>query len=533
VTSIASVAAQVVLLAAWVVMLLRRGWGQFAKPRAAVLPVVLAVVALWAHLDFFHYHGADRIHRGDFYVYYVTTKYFPELGYTGLYEATTVADYEDVPERYSPSAVVRSLQDYSLVDKSDIIRRRTEIVGRFSPRRWGEFKADIAVFRDPVPEEWWKRLMWDHGYNGTPVTTALYGFFARHSGLSTSTFLAAVSTLDMALLFGCAAWIGWALGGSWGVLFVFLFAANPLNDYHVIGGSYLRYTHFFATALAITALLRGQRAMSGAFLALAAHLRVSPLVFLLALTAGHAIRRDRWKAFRDNRRLYLAFAASALVLVLPTAFVHGPDGQSVWSGFARKVSLHSRTFAVNHIGIRYPFLYSQEGNVASLERAAEEGKAADWREHAQATFERHRPAFVAAAAGVLGLTLLFLRRIREDQEALFAGVVCLFVLLHPSHYEFMILSLVPFMFPDERRMWVVLGVALALVGAVRFLPLSAVMDARFLAMSLIVGAYLVTALCLRCFVWRPARGGTGAFPIPTASGPGTGTRARRPGAHVS
>ena len=112
----------------------------------------------------------------------------------------------------------------------------------------------------------------------------------------------------------------------------------------------------------------------------------------------------------------------------------------MWSAFAQKISLHSGTFAVNHIGIRYPFLYSEEGNVESLRKAAEEGRPADWRKHALATFERHRVPFRITVAALLGLTLLYLRRIRRDEEAFLAGVVGLFVMLHPSHYDFMILS---------------------------------------------------------------------------------------------
>src|SRR5207249_6592244 len=118
----------------------------------------------------------------------------------------------------------------------------------------------------------------------------------------------------------------------------------------------------------------------------------------------------------------------------------------------------------------------EAGNVAALQRASAEGKPADWTKQAEATFHRNRFKFGITAFGFLTLTLLYLRRSHRDEEALFAGLTFLFVLTHPSHYEFMILSLVPLMFPDDRRMWTVLGIALALVGAVRFLPTSSVMD---------------------------------------------------------
>ena len=62
-------------------------------------------------------------------------------------DAYTIADYEDDFRAYRPMVPVRSLADNELVLKEDIVERKEEIVGWFTPSRWREFKADIGVFR--------------------------------------------------------------------------------------------------------------------------------------------------------------------------------------------------------------------------------------------------------------------------------------------------------------------------------------------------------------------------------------------------
>ncbi len=99
--------------------------------------LVLAVFSLAAHTNYLRYQrGLDRRGSVDFYVYYIGPKYFPELGYHGLYDAHTIADYEDDFRAYRPMVPVRSLVDNTFISKADVIERKDEIVGGFTPLRW-------------------------------------------------------------------------------------------------------------------------------------------------------------------------------------------------------------------------------------------------------------------------------------------------------------------------------------------------------------------------------------------------------------
>ncbi len=69
------------------------------RPRLVLAGIaLLAAVGLGAHLDFLGFHGErGAVHYWDFFHYYMGSKYFAELGYGGLYDASARADAEDDP----------------------------------------------------------------------------------------------------------------------------------------------------------------------------------------------------------------------------------------------------------------------------------------------------------------------------------------------------------------------------------------------------------------------------------------------------
>jgi hypothetical protein len=468
--------------------------------------LVVAVLSLAAHTNYLRYQrGLDRRGSVDFYVYYIGPKYFPELGYQGLYDAHTIADYEDDFRAYRPMVPVRSLDDNRLVRKDSIVERKDEIVGWFTPLRWQEFKADVGVFRaNYIFDRRDSRWAQDHGYNGTPLTTAINGTLLRQSFFSTERFVQLMSWSDLLLVIGAGATIAYLLGAQWGLLFVIVFGANPLNDYITVGGSYLRYLHFVSLALGIVALRKGHGVTAGFLFAVATHLRIFPVLFVLALLLSDLLRPERRRLLLERRRFYLSFAAVGLLLLAGTSVLRVPGEQNVWVEFAKNTQLHSKSYSFNSSGLKYPFMYSDETNHEVIARRL---KPIDWRAEVTARFSRNEVGYRLAAAALIALSILYLRRVRDDGEALFVGLVWVYALLQVAVYDYVLMSLVPFIFVRDQRMWWVLGLTWGLICVVIQLPAAeAAYDWGYNVISLILAVYLAGTLALRAFIWREPNG---------------------------
>jgi len=488
---------------AWLVLQSRFG---IVRKNSTWILLAVAVLSLAAHTNYLRYQrGLDRRGSVDFYVYYMGPKYFPELGYHGLYDAHTIADYEDDRRAYRPMVPVRSLADNKLVLKKDIVERKDEIVGWFTPPRWQEFKADISVFRaDYIFDRRDSRWAQDHGYNGTPLTTAVNASLLRQPFVSTERFVQLMPWADLLIVVGVGAVIAYLLGVQWGLIFVIAFGANPLNDYITIGGSYLRYLHFASLALGIVALRKKRGVTAGILFAVATHLRIFPVLFASALLLSDILRPERRRLLLERRRFYLSFAAAGLILLAGTSLLRVPGEQNVWVEFAKNTMLHSTSYAANASGLKYPFMYSDETN---LEVLASRSKPINWRAEMSARLARNAVGYRLAAAALIALSILYLRRVRDGGEALFVGLVWIFALLQVAVYDYMLLSLVPLIFVRDQRMWWVLGLTWILMGVVTQLPASeAASDWGFNVISIILAVYLAGTLALRTFVWRDPDG---------------------------
>ncbi len=474
--------------------------------------LALAVLSLAAHTNYLRYQrGLDRRGSVDFYVYYMGPKYFPEHGYHGLYDAHTIADYEDDLRSYRPMVPVRSLVDNSFVSKADVVDRKDEIVGWFTPPRWQEFKADIGVFRaEYIFDRRDSRWAQDHGYNGAPLTTAINGTLLRQPFLSTEQFMQLMSWSDLLLVVVIGAIIAYLLGAQWGLLFVIAFGANPLNDYITIGGSYLRYLHFGSLALGIVALRKGRGVTAGLLFAVATHLRLFPALFASALLLSDLLRPERRRLLLERRRFYLSFAAAAVLLLAGTSLLKTPGEQNVWVDFTKNILVHSKTTPVNMLGLKYPFMYSDETNYEVLARRA---KPIDWRVEMDARLSQNAVGYRLAIATLIALSILYLRRVRDGGEALFIGLVWIFTLFKAASYDYMLMSLVPLIFARDQRMWWVLGLTWVLICVVIQLPAAeAAYDWGYNVISIILAIYLAGALALRAFIWRePFTGGRSGY----------------------
>jgi len=484
-----------------------------------------------AHLDFL---TGEHFHIHEFYHYYVNTRYFPELGYSSLYDATVVADYEDDPAAFDlPEVGVRSLLTCEVGPRHAVLDRAETIRSPFSQERWAEFKSDIGFFRETDGILW--RMgdsLRDHGYNGSPLVTAILGGLARQPFLPTPTFIRIARWFDVLLVIAATALICAWFGAEPGLLFLFFWAVNPLNDHAYIGGAYLRYLDLFALLAGLLFYRRGRFVASGIMFAVASLLRGYPVLLLAGLLAQNLSSRDRRTLLRRHAPLFAAAAAAALVLVAGTSLIRSHEGRNPWAGFAHKLSLHGERISPNVVSLRYLFFYSEAHNVREITRSLEQGRRVDWVVEADRTFAANRALYLTTMAVLAAVLLVLLRRGRPE-GGLFAGLVVIFAWLHLAHYYYSMLALVPFIYPRRREGATPVALLWICVAAVLVIPwASEGLDFRFCLLSGLLTLYFTAVIALRVHdpgVTTRLPGSTDAPGAPTSARTGRLVRPKTPG----
>jgi hypothetical protein len=503
-------------LGAFVLLLALRGRIRIPGRTYTLALAAFTGLAFLAHTPFVRLH-ADRgpvgidydrfawFHVHDIYHYYMGTKYFKELGYSGLYEATVIADREDDASGFDPEAYIRDLRDNAnLRRRSAVLLERERIVAPFSEERWREFRRDLDLFRAYHPPIWHSsRIHTDHGYNGTPLTTTVLGLIGNYQPMELPAFIAMIKWLDLYLLLLVAALIGRFQGWSRALTFAFFWLVNPLNDYSLVGGAYLRYNYFFTLTLAILFFQERKLAWSGFFFAVSSLFRIFPAFFFAGLLAYHLISRDRRSLLERNRKLYLSFLLTSILTIGATSFVRTPSGEMGWIAFYQRMGASTPFHAINLIGLKYPFSYSYERSVYSNQPdllKTSEGVVQQndyWIDEVPKTYEQRKGGYYLSVISILALAILFLRRVAEE-ETFFLGILLSFVLLFMGQYYYCMLSLVPVIFRADWRTSVALGALMmlcALAGATGLLQ--KLLDFQYLVINLLVLLFAMTVLALK------------------------------------
>src|SRR5215468_5518111 len=128
------------------------------------------------------HHQADRgfVHRWEHFHYHLGSKYFPELGYDGLYVASIAAQHASHPQ-LRVGRRLRDLRTNRSERAGDASAHRREVRARFSTERWEAFVAATrpsptraaSVFLDDVRR--------DHGYNPSPTWIFVTRLFTAHA----------------------------------------------------------------------------------------------------------------------------------------------------------------------------------------------------------------------------------------------------------------------------------------------------------------------------------------------------------------
>jgi hypothetical protein len=385
-------------------------------------------------------HPSILIHEHEFFHYYMGSKYSREVGYLDLYNCAAVADADNAGGRVPPY-MIRRMDDYSLVPSREVLLRGDRYRALFSEDRWEEFRADVAVFRSAIGEDW-DAVFLDHGYHATPVWNMVARAISNRVSVQWPIGMLLLAALDIVLL-GLAFATVWRTFGRRTALMAIIFLGTlfVMTD-ATIRGAFLRLDWLAFLVMATCALKSQRYKTAGALVACAGMTRIFPLLFVFGLGAkglwDFAAKR------RVGRRYLEFFAAFALALaVLFALSVAGDGGLESWRAFASKIRFHDSQMASLRLGFKplllagaAPFLGGWPGDVA--------GRVA--------LFGEIRGIWWAVQALMLTGSFFAVRRL-EDYETLPYGYGIFFFLTAATYYYHVALLVLALLFLpklDER-----------------------------------------------------------------------------------
>ena len=420
----------------------------------AYRPAILGALGVSALLSFMAFYNLGHpqfwdnrrgewtfVHYLDLRQYYPTAKYFPELGYRGMYEADVAAYVED------HHVSLDSLQTLPMRDLSDL---RGSTVGdqragvesvkkKFSPERWQEYKRDAAYFRESMGTPHYLEMMNDMGGNATPVWMGLAHILFSFLHADNTSFLV-TALLDPLLLLGAFLAVGRAFGVRTALACMVIFGANDFIMYGTNwAGATLRHDWLAYIALGAAAVRTKRYALGGALFALSATIRAFPALTLV----GATIPALWWMYdhFRANKklpslatiraeqkptvRLLLGATATLAVLVGLSAIVLAPDA---WIDWASKVGQLSSGPHANHISLR------------SL--------IAGWGDDQASMLRARMPIFLGAVFCYIAAVFVAARRLPPERAAVLA-LVLVPVLFYPANYYIHLVCFLPLVINEK------------------------------------------------------------------------------------
>ncbi len=402
-----------------------------ARYLRAVLAAILLIAAILAGYDYtWYFWGMGHFFNAyEFYHYYLGSKYAGEVGYTDLYRATLVADYET---GYRPkNRTIRDLKTHRFVRAERVLKEKEKIKGLFSDERWDEFTGDVVFFRKKVSAGLWKRMLRDKGYNATPVWTTISGCLSNQVSTDNMRGMISLALLDVALILAALACVWWAFDHRIALLMAIFFGSHYLvSQHYTLRAAFLRLDWVMCLVMVVCMLKKERYRVAGALTAYASMARVFPLVFAFGMGIKAVVD---FVSTRSVNRRYLAywasFAVTAAILVGASLFYVGR--LDAWGDFFAKIGQHNKDISGWRVGFKYVFLMSYDGS-------------AFWGRNLAEFFEDWKLVWWTIQAVVILLSAFLVLRL-DDYEAVAYGYVLVFFLVAPTYY-YHVMLVVPFLF---------------------------------------------------------------------------------------
>jgi len=412
--------------------------GALKDEQSGQLLGVMAIVALAAATNFGAFHGSGMVHHWEQFHYFLGSKYFPEVGYDGIYVASLAAERE-LDLGHSVQRHMRDLRTNKVVPVGSLVNHMEAVRDRFSDERWAVFRDDVRYFLEHNNYGYITRIRHDHGYNPTPTWTFSARLFSRWPAASAET-LTALAWIDTALFAVMFVAIFRTFGTRMGCLAVIVFGLGYPWRFDWVGGAFLRQDWLAALGVAVCLLKRKSFGLAGGLIAYAFMVRVFPGGFLFGpavIFVRHLVegRPTAW-----FRRLTIGFVAGVVLCLAAGSFVGA--GPSAWSDFKWNLGKHHGTWLTNNVGLKNVLLYDR----ATMRRDDVDFKLPEpwirWQEKMNRLEDERQVFLLLAAASFLVLVGAASWRL-EIHEAAVLGMAVAFAAVVLTCYYWVMLLLVP------------------------------------------------------------------------------------------
>lgn len=408
---------------------------------------LLAVLGILAVLGWWDFRSplGPRLHRHEFFHYFLGAKYQAELGYTRLYQCVALAEAQTADAALVRARWIRNLET-NVIEPGHVALADAEAVcpARFTPDRWQAFLHDATWFREQVEPDRWRALFVDHGYNATPVWT-MAGTALTNLGVASSSFTRALARLDVVLLLGLWGVVWWGFGWQTACVAALWWGTNHPARAYWTGGALLRADWLLLVVVAIASLRRGFPALSGAALGYAALLRIFPGALALGyvLVEGWRMWQTRtWRPSKPFVHFTLGMALSVAVLVPAASWVNGQRllDLEAWQSFAQNSQKHLSQTSTNRMGLKVLVAFDPATRVSQVRELWQDSPWDAWYEARARTFERRQPIFWGLVAAYLVL-LAFACRGQDPWIALVlaSGLLVMAFELSSYYYAFFLI----------------------------------------------------------------------------------------------
>ncbi|MGK3994558.1 hypothetical protein [Sorangium sp. So ce1024] len=426
--------------------------------------VALGIAAIVSYFNGFRFGYPKYYHRWDQFHYYMGAKYFPEMGYDGLYKCALIAQDELGLVTYTnedtgrqvrldmskevrhPDKKIRNLGgDNLLMPASEVLSKPEACKDHFSPERWEAFKADVQFFRTASDKGYWEDMQKDHGYNPPPVWTIMGKFWADLHPASTR-YLQFLASFDILYLLGMFVAIYWAFG--WRVFSVaaIFWGCQSSAPFYWTGGAFLRQDWLFYLVLSACLIRKRYFKLAGASMVYAGLLRVFPglpVIGWLTVAGIYLFRHKRMA--KSHVQVLIGGVLAAAVLIPVSMKISGTD--SYVRFYEHTLKVHDQTPLTNHMGLRVLVAHKPGTGVESGRmKYTKDTKLVDpfevWKRMRNERYAKYRWVAYGIIAASLAAFVYVCRRIRSlwVAQCLAQIFVILLSQLTCYYYSFMILT---------------------------------------------------------------------------------------------
>jgi hypothetical protein len=411
--------------------------GRLGLNAAQAFFAALVLLALLGTLNYNQYSSRVALKSYDNYDllhYYVSAKYFDELGYFDLLPALIIADEERGAwcEGQVSRYMAQDENDYSRQPLRHALDQRDRVKARFSPERWKQFVHDATFLQRKntlLNCKLWRELLIDHGFNGTPTWVLIARPIASAVPVE---WIKLATWLDFLWLAAMLIAIWWAFGReTFAFSWIFILVCYSFR-WPIITWAFLRYDWLASMVIGICLVRKERPVAGGAFLAYATLMRYFPALWLFGIFAKavHAlIVRTEIPVTRLWRRVPACywkmaagfFATAALLLTLSVV----RDGADAHVASLRNISAHvePHNLSSRREGLVIALVYRGETEMMLI---SDEKKK---------MVEEIEPAVRLCALLAMIALGLFLSRAR-DFEAMGYGLIPYFWLTTSSYYYY-------------------------------------------------------------------------------------------------